>query len=346
MARVLAAVAALAAASASASQQQLGASGPQLFINQCSAGATQFQQWTRSANQSKLYLTASIPSGPMCIDIEDFNTSPGAVVYTYTCGDGSKSNEDWVISAASIKSQQTPPTCLAVAPGEPITSGTLITTAECSASDPLQQLAFNAATGQIVHVPSGLCVDAGSVLPPTDFCTQLDHASWTICDTSAGIDARASDIVSRISLSDKFLALNTNTPFLSSISLPGYEWWSEATHGIGGPGVHHNANLTGSTNTALPITTSCSFNRSLWHATGNQIAREGRAFRNAGLAGSTFWTPGACEAREWVSFFVGEVTTAIYDDLLVTLFPLHASSTRSHQHRCVRSEDPSPLRAR
>lgn len=40
--------------------------------------------------------------------------SPGADVYTWPCGDGSKLNEDWVISASSIQSMQTPATCLAV----------------------------------------------------------------------------------------------------------------------------------------------------------------------------------------------------------------------------------------
>ena len=66
---------------------------------------------------------------------------------------------------------------------------------------------------------------------------------------------------------------------------------SEATHGISGPGVRYSSKLPDASNTALPITTSCSFNRSLWTATGNQLAREGRAFRNNGQAGSTFWTP-------------------------------------------------------
>jgi len=55
--------------------------------------------------------------------------------------------------------------------------------------------------------------------------------------------------------------------------------------------VSHNAQFPGGSNTALPITTSCAFNRSLWHATGNAIAREGRAYYNNNLAGATFWTP-------------------------------------------------------
>jgi hypothetical protein len=243
-------------------------------------------------------------SPPMCIDIAEFNTNPGAEVWTWPCGDGSKSNEWWTVSATSIASQQTPSTCLAAVSGD---VGATVTTAVCSASDPLQQMAYSPTTQLIVHVPSGLCVDAGSALPPVQWCAMAPQANWTVCDTSASLDARAADIVSRLSLADKIQALGTGTPRLPSISLPGYQWWSEATHGcvcapalfgqhggwggrgartrshaptlntpppfslahsISGPGVGYNEQFPAGSNTALPITTSCSFNRSLWHATG------------------------------------------------------------------------------
>jgi len=55
--------------------------------------------------------------------------------------------------------------------------------------------------------------------------------------------------------------------------------------------VSYSSKLPAASNTALPITTSCSFNRSLWTKTGNQIAREGRAFFNNNQAYQTFWTP-------------------------------------------------------
>ncbi len=58
------------------------------------------------------------------------------------------------------------------------------------------------------------------------------HANWTVCDPTAPLDARAADIVSRLSLSDKIAALGTSTPALPSVGLPAYNWWSEATHGI------------------------------------------------------------------------------------------------------------------
>ena len=286
----LRAVCAAAAAAVAVSAAAGGTAGPALALQPCEAASQSYQQWALTANQSKIYLVSSLAGGhPACVDIKNFSTSPGATVYTYTCGDGSKLNEDWLISPASIMSQQTPPTCLAVQ--GPAVPGASVTTALCNAGDAAQALAFAAGSGLIVHSPSGLCVDAGSPQPPVYWCGLADHANWTICDGSAAIDARAADIVSRLTLADKYLALGTATPILPSIGLPAYQWWSEATHGIGGPGVHNGGALTGSINTALPITTSCSDTRSMWHATGNQIAREGRAFFNRGLAGSTFWTP-------------------------------------------------------
>jgi hypothetical protein len=248
---------------------------------------TAYQQWT--FNGTKFFLTSTAGSKPpKCMDIADFNTAPGAEVYTWPCGDGSGANEVWVVAGSQIKSGQTPATCLAVAAAAP-TVGTQVTTDVCNPADPLQALLFDAATGLITHTPSNLCVDGGSPVPPTPWCAVPPRSAWTFCDPSAPLDDRAADIVARLSVADKVKSLVTGTAPLSSVGLPAYQWWSEATHGISGPGVHYDAAHPGASNTALPITTSCSFNRSLWRATGNQIAREGRAFRNLGLAASTFW---------------------------------------------------------
>lgn len=120
------------------------------------------------------------------------------------------------------------------------------------------------------------------------WCQSGVQKSWPICDPTAAIDARAADIVSRLTTEDKINALVTNNYFANSLGLPPYNWWSEATHGVSHV---NNSNPTPfASNTALPITTSCSFNRSLWHATGNQIGREARAFGNVAHAYNTFWT--------------------------------------------------------
>jgi hypothetical protein len=56
----------------------------------------------------------------------------------------------------------------------------------------------------------------------------------------------------------------------------------QATHGISH--VQYTAKAAYSSNTAMPITTSCAFNRTLWRATGNVIGRDARAFMNLGQA--------------------------------------------------------------
>ena len=88
-----------------------------------------------------------------------------------------------------------------------------------------------------------------------------------------------------------------------TLNMTGYQWWSEATHGVshyyGAPEETHGKDTTTEymTNFPFPITTAMSFNRSLWHATGAQIGREARAAMNVGNAYSTFWTPVVNMAR-------------------------------------------------
>ncbi len=120
-------------------------------------------------------------------------------------------------------------------------------------------------------------------------CLNATFAKYKFCDVSASIDDRVADLVSRLTLKEKIGALGTKTPDLPSVGLPTYNWWSEATHGISHVG--NDDTTPGETNFALPITTACSFNRSLWRSTGSQIGTEARAFMNAGNAYSTYWAP-------------------------------------------------------
>ena len=122
-------------------------------------------------------------------------------------------------------------------------------------------------------------------------CLNATFKSAKFCDPTVGLDDRAADIVSRLTIAEKINALGTNTGALPSVGLPPYNWWSEATHGIShvrdGPG----SSTPYETNFALPITTANSFNRSMWKVTGRAIGVEARAFMNAGNAYSTYWAP-------------------------------------------------------
>lgn len=225
--------------------------------------------------------------------------------------EGSKSNEFWNVSANAIQSEENPGLmCLGVYPGTTAQVGAQVTTAVCNPADPAQALSYSSTTGLVTHAPSGLCLDAST---PSSWCSLPPQNGWLVCDTTAAIDARSADIVSRLSLADKIQALGTGTPALSSVGLPSYNWcaggrwvgageladasclrccccrWSEATHGISH--VSYTPTTPYASNTGLPITTGASFNRSLWSATANQIAREARAFMNQGNAYATYWAP-------------------------------------------------------
>jgi hypothetical protein len=189
------------------------------------------QVWAYNKKDQTLTLSSTAASTPMCIDIEGYNTKPGAEVYTWPCGaGGAKENEVWIIKGAQIKSGQTPATCLSATEAA---VGALVSTSDCDATDPLQSLTFDAATGLITlsgGAAPGLCVDGGSVPPPQPpWCTALPQSAWTICDQAAALDARSADIVARLSLADKIAALGTATPNLPSVGLRPYQWWSEGS---------------------------------------------------------------------------------------------------------------------
>jgi len=134
-----------------------------------------------------------------------------------------------------------------------------------------------------------LCAAAALGAIPSTWCNSAPPSTWPICNTQLSLDARSADIVSRLSIGDKIAALGTNTAALNSVGLPTYNWWSEGAHGISH--VNNAPPTPWASNTVLPITASCSFNRSLWTKTGNQIGREARAFMNVGHADSTYWAP-------------------------------------------------------
>jgi hypothetical protein len=129
------------------------------------------------------------------------------------------------------------------------------------------------------------------------WCDDATRSTWPICNPSAPVDERAADIVSRLTLDDK-ITLTSNDASAGGISLPKWNWWNEATHGVwhnvGPPWPCESNPCDGPVTVfALPITTSCSFNRTMWYKTGNQIGREARAFWNSkgDVRGGTYWTP-------------------------------------------------------
>jgi len=107
-------------------------------------------------------------------------------------------------------------------------------------------------------------------------------------------------------MQDDKLGVNTKTTPLSnsgsampSMKITDYEWWSEALHGVANsPGVTFDDDYSAATSFPQVISTSMSFNTTLFREVGSAIGREARATYQGSHAGLTFWTPNVNNARD------------------------------------------------
>ncbi|XP_051132483.1 beta-xylosidase/alpha-L-arabinofuranosidase 2-like [Andrographis paniculata] len=113
------------------------------------------------------------------------------------------------------------------------------------------------------------------------------------CNTSLDVKARVTDLVSRLTLSEKISWLGDNSTGLGRLGIPDYLWWSEALHGVSyvGPGTKFSSLVPGATSFPQVILTGATFNETLFEAIGKVVSTEARAMHNIGLAGLTFWSP-------------------------------------------------------
>lgn len=260
--------------------------GPQLQLYNCSdvPAISQFQVW----NYSSSALTIQLVSNGNCIDIEDYGTDDGSVVWTYTCHTSDKTpshqNQEWLINSNGTITSTMSGKCMEVESGWNL-PGSVIDLNECTGASS-QLWNFDQATGRIVGVGSGLCLDGGTPLTPCDIAPTNGYA---FCNTSLPITARVADIVNRMQLDEKYGMFNTGGTGAPSINIAAYQWWSEALHGVAySPGVTFNSLVPGATSFPQVCTTSMALNTTLWNAIGAVVSTEARAMNNVGQAGNTF----------------------------------------------------------
>ncbi|KAK1390400.1 Beta-D-xylosidase 1 [Heracleum sosnowskyi] len=113
------------------------------------------------------------------------------------------------------------------------------------------------------------------------------------CRVSLSVGDRVRDLIGRLTLHEKAGLLVNNAAPVRRLGILGYEWWSEALHGVSnvGPGTKFGGAFPGATQFPQVITTAASFNDSLWQRIGQVVSDEGRAMYNGGMAGLTFWSP-------------------------------------------------------
>lgn len=112
-------------------------------------------------------------------------------------------------------------------------------------------------------------------------------------DASKPLDTRIDDLIRRMSLAEKVAQLKNAAPAIARLSLPAYDYWNEALHGV--------ANNNIATVFPEPVGAASSWNPKLFHEEGTIIGIEGRAKHNdyanehsgdsKWWAGITFWTP-------------------------------------------------------
>jgi beta-glucosidase len=111
-------------------------------------------------------------------------------------------------------------------------------------------------------------------------------------DPSAAPDARAADLIKRMTLEEKVSQMQDQAPGIPRLGVPAYGWWNEVLHGVARAG--HA--------TVFPqaIALSATWDAPLMHGVGGAIGVEGRAKHNAAFTpetgtaryyGVNYWTP-------------------------------------------------------
>ncbi|XP_016458273.2 putative beta-D-xylosidase 2 [Nicotiana tabacum] len=130
---------------------------------------------------------------------------------------------------------------------------------------------------------------------PPFACDPRDRATknFPFCQTNLAIGDRVRDLVGRLTLQEKVKLLGNTAAAVPRLGIKGYEWWSEALHGVSnvGPGTKFGGDFPGATSFPQVITTAASFNASLWEEIGRVVSDEGRAMYNGDMGGLTYWSP-------------------------------------------------------
>ncbi|HEX8717878.1 MAG TPA: glycoside hydrolase family 3 C-terminal domain-containing protein [Gemmatimonadaceae bacterium] len=118
-----------------------------------------------------------------------------------------------------------------------------------------------------------------------------DSMALPFQDTSLPFEARAADLVGRLTLDEKVAQMQDRAPAIPRLGIPAYNWWNEALHGVARSGLA----------TVFPqaIGLAATWNDSLMFQVATVISDEARAKHQeyvrqdsrARYQGLTFWSP-------------------------------------------------------
>ncbi|WRX30842.1 Glycoside hydrolase [Theobroma cacao] len=155
----------------------------------------------------------------------------------------------------------------------------------------------------LIHISSLLLLVLADSTQPPFSCDTSDPRtkSYPFCKTTLPINQRVQDLISRLTLDEKISQLVNSAPPIPRLGIPGYEWWSEALHGVAflasvSQGIRFNGTIQSATSFPQVILTAASFDAHLWFRIVydyiQAVGIEARGIYNAGQArGMTFWAP-------------------------------------------------------
>ena len=117
---------------------------------------------------------------------------------------------------------------------------------------------------------SSLVVTSEGGVPLACSPTNGQTVSFGFCGTNLPIQDRVQDLIGRLTLQEKVGLLVDNAAGVPRLGIQGYEWWSEALHGVSnsGPGTKFRGPFPAATSFPQVISTAATFNESLWEAIG------------------------------------------------------------------------------
>ena len=88
-------------------------------------------------------------------------------------------------------------------------------------------------------------------------------STFPFCKTSLSTTERVNDLIGRLTLAEKVRLLVNNAAGIPRLGMKGYEWWSEALHGVStvGPGTKFVGPFPAATSFPQVITTAATFLR-------------------------------------------------------------------------------------
>lgn len=282
----------------------------------CNATSLQYRQkYDYSAApgplQQRLVVHGTESSGsPLVFDIAGPSNNTGAALHVWGAYKGAYPSQTWtlqpvpgqsdtfqIISAYNGK-------CIGIPPGPAglpaAYAGASMGMYPCTATDTTQQWMFTPGTAGSVLANGAdptLCAQAGANVPS---CDLAPFNGYPYCDPALPTAARVADLLSRMTLHEKVLSMDSSVPAIPRLGVP----TMQSGEGLHGPatGCLYQGVPEGSTGcpTSFPCPTAlgATFDHQLWTDVGTAIGVEARALYNAGMGSVWLFTPNLNPSRD------------------------------------------------